>query len=357
MPSVWHRQDENWHPVAAGGYEAEKTLHDLVEKAPGILPLAAIDRLTVVGREVQLGTGFADLLAVEPGGRLVIIEIKLRSNPEARRAVVAQVLSYAAFLRGLEVGELERSVLGTHLAQRKYSSLLTAVQREDQQGSVDASSFAAGLEDSLRSGWFRLVLVLDEVPADLIRLVGYLESITEHLLIDLITVSRFEIGGEEILIAERIDPDSKAANLSSTVKRTPATGIRLADGGDDFAAFIEGVVGPKRDRLERLYGWAKALEDAGLIRLQTFHGKNGLVLLPRLRDEMVGFGSIYGNEANLQIWTSVFERRATGALEALKNLLPGFVPGQGNWVPRIDDDVLAVFTQAYREATGSVESI
>jgi RecB family endonuclease NucS len=76
-------------------YQAEAELHDLVENAPQMLPLAGSPQLTVLGREVRLGSGFADLIAAESTGRLVIIEVKLAGNAESRRAVVAQVLSYA----------------------------------------------------------------------------------------------------------------------------------------------------------------------------------------------------------------------------------------------------------------------
>lgn len=47
-----------------------------------MLPLAGYPRLTILGREVRLGTGSADLLAVESSGRLVIIEVKLAGNAE-----------------------------------------------------------------------------------------------------------------------------------------------------------------------------------------------------------------------------------------------------------------------------------
>jgi RecB family endonuclease NucS len=60
------------------------------------LPKSYARPLTVLGREVRLGNGYADLLAVESTGRLVVIEVKLSTNAESRRAVVAQVLSYAA---------------------------------------------------------------------------------------------------------------------------------------------------------------------------------------------------------------------------------------------------------------------
>ena len=50
----------------------------------------------------MLGNGYADLLAVEPPGRMVVIEVKLARNSEARRAIVAQVLTYAGFLNCLD---------------------------------------------------------------------------------------------------------------------------------------------------------------------------------------------------------------------------------------------------------------
>ena len=50
---------------------------------------------------------------MESSGRLVIIEVKLAGNAESRRAVVAQVLSYAGYLQGLSPGQLESQVLAT----------------------------------------------------------------------------------------------------------------------------------------------------------------------------------------------------------------------------------------------------
>lgn len=63
-----------------------------------MLPLAGSPRLVVLGREVRCGTGWADLVAVEADtGVPVVIEIKLASNTD-RRAVLTQVLGYAAYL-------------------------------------------------------------------------------------------------------------------------------------------------------------------------------------------------------------------------------------------------------------------
>ena len=59
------------------------------------MPLDGTPRLIVFGREVQLGSGRADLIAIDLSGRIAIIEIKLARNEEARRANITQVLAYA----------------------------------------------------------------------------------------------------------------------------------------------------------------------------------------------------------------------------------------------------------------------
>jgi len=99
--------------------------------------------LTILGREVRLGTGYADLLAVESAGRLVIIEVKLAGNAESRRAVVGQVLSYAGYLQGLDPGQLESQVLARQLGPA--GTVLAAVEADDQQYGLDRAAFQEGL--------------------------------------------------------------------------------------------------------------------------------------------------------------------------------------------------------------------
>ena len=83
--------------------------HNLVEEAPQLIPLAGRPQLVVLGREVQLGPD-ARTSSLEPDGRLAIVEVKLRANPEARRAIVSQILSYAAYLHGMTPEVVERTV-------------------------------------------------------------------------------------------------------------------------------------------------------------------------------------------------------------------------------------------------------
>ena len=209
MP-IWTNDGTGWQLLATTGFPGEAALHTLVEQAPQILPLAGSPRLIILGREVLLGNGYADLIAVEPTGRLAIIEVKLARNAEARRAIVAQVLTYAAYLNGLDPGILERDVLGRHLRDRGYADLVGAVAANDQMGSFDATSFSEGLAASLSEGRFRLVLVLDDAPEELVRLIGYLEVVTaDRLLIDLVTVASYRIGDSEVIVPQRVEAERR----------------------------------------------------------------------------------------------------------------------------------------------------
>ena len=182
MTGIWSNKGDGWELDTPQLFQDEASLHRLIQQNPDLLPVAGSLRLVVLGSEVQLGNGYADILAVEPSGRPTIIEVKLASNPAARREIVSQVLAYAAFLRGMSVEGLEQGPLHRKLAVAGYGSILGAVQAQDQEGAVDSDTFTTSLQEFLDQGNFRLVLILDEVSAELERIVAYLDAITVHAL-------------------------------------------------------------------------------------------------------------------------------------------------------------------------------
>ena len=171
ISGVWTQNDEGWTLSRPEGFPDEATLHRLIEETPEMLPLSGAPPLLILGREVPLGSGYADLVGVETSGRPVIIEVKLAQNNEARRAVVAQVLAYAASLHGTTREQLEDR-FGDGLAERGYESLVDAV-RSAQEDAFDGDEFTAALDEHLGEGRFRLVFVLDAVPPELMTLVAY----------------------------------------------------------------------------------------------------------------------------------------------------------------------------------------
>jgi hypothetical protein len=360
MTAIWSESGADWHLLSPSGFADEAALHTLVERNPQLLPLAGSPRLTVLGREVRLGAGSADLLAVELTGRLAVIEVKLAVNAEARRAVIAQVLTYAAYLHGLDPHQLEGEVLARHLRDRGHASLLAAVTAEDQERVLDEEVFRQGLAGSLAEGRFRIVVVLDAAPAELVTLVGYLEAVTnDRLLIDLVTVSTYEVGGSRIVVPQRVEPERQALP-----QRDPATpGVRQTGhavaGAHDFLEVIATVPPDQQEWLRRMADWAVALEGRSLAKLWTYHGKAGITtLLPYVPGWDAGLVTIYkdARSSYLQFWRSVFERHAPRSLLAVEAALDGPV-GQGNVVRDVPDTLLQALTAAYEEAVATRSAI
>ena len=210
-----------------------------------MLPLSGSPRLVILGREVRLGSGYADLIGVEPSGRPTVIEIKLARNAEARRAVVAQVLAYAAYLYGVTVDDLEHDLLVDHLRRRGADTVAGVVAANDQVGSLNSQTFEESLQANLEAGRFRLVFVLDDAPEELVKLVGYLEAVTPELTIDLITVSQYQIDGSAVLVPQRVDPERLAPSRAST-SSDEREGY-LARGSQDFADRIAASPEPAQD--------------------------------------------------------------------------------------------------------------
>ena len=348
--AIWQKAEDEWRPLLPSDYPNEEALHDLVEEAPNLLPLSGDPTLTVLGREVGIGPGFADLVAVDADGRLTIVEIKLRKNAEARRAVVAQILTYAAYLKNLTVEELE-TLLAQHLNRIDAVSIAAAKQRDDQSGQFDAHQFDENLQDCLVTGAFRLVLVLDAAPSELVQLVGYLESISSGVVLDLVTVSVFQVGDEQILVPQRVDPDyqPEPPKVAAPARRA-ASATREVDGSEPFEQAIERAPVESQADLRRLLDWARALEEERLVTLKTYFGEGREVLLVWVRGEKAGLATVWNeNGAVISLWRSVFVRLAWEHIERVEDLI-GKPIGQGNTVRNPSPELLAALTAAYRDA-------
>ena len=357
MTGIWTNTGEGWKLGSPHPFQDEATLHRLIEENPQLLPLAGSPRLTVLGSEVQLGTGYADILAVESTGRPAIIEVKLARNQEARRAIVSQVLAYAAFLMGLEVQSLEQSTLRSQLERAGYGSILEAVKGQDQEGAVDADSFTASLQSFLDQGNFRLVLVLDEVSAELERVVAYLDAITvQALTIDLITLKVYEVNGAHIALPQRVSPDIAASTTQSTVGSTRASAPRgtSSDGPDVFRASIETITGEPRAVFDDLIAWAERLAEQSNVRLFSYKGVEMNTLLPRIIPANAGLVTIANDRQRPSLWLyrSVFERHAPKSIERVEGAIAPLKIGQGNTVWEITPEVINALTAAYQETLG-----
>lgn len=97
------RVDSGASVVSEAVLPDEARLHAALAEHAELLPTAELDlgRCVVLGREVHLEAGRADLVLLDDRGQVAIVEVKNAGNPDVRR-VVAQVLDYAASLWGAE---------------------------------------------------------------------------------------------------------------------------------------------------------------------------------------------------------------------------------------------------------------
>ena len=72
MTGIWTNTGEGWQLGYPQVFQEEATLHKLIEENPQLLPLAGSPRLTILGSEIKLGTGYADILAVESIGGIIV---------------------------------------------------------------------------------------------------------------------------------------------------------------------------------------------------------------------------------------------------------------------------------------------
>ena len=297
----------------------------------------------------MLGTGYVDLLGFETSGRPVIIEVKLAQNSEARRAVVAQVLAYAAYIQGETPARLQEGPLRHSLRAEGHQTILDAVSASDQEGSVQPDEFTATLEDSLHEGRFRLVFVLDEVPPELSTLVAYLEGVTTKIVIDLVTVSAYEVNGTQVILPQRVTPERHASVVEQRRTRQSDSGT-LYPGSDEFEASIDGAPEGNRAELRRLMQWARGLEAAGTARLETYSRVSGnCTLLPRIQPENAGLITIW-NGGGISMWRSVFERKAPDFLDSVEALISPDKVRQGNVVHNPSEEFLSTLSRAYERA-------
>lgn len=357
MIGIWTNTGQGWELGSPRPFRDEATLHSLIEENPQFLPLAGAPRRAVLGSEVQLGTGYADILAFEPSGRPAVVEVKLASNPQARREIVSQVLAYAAFLQGHSVRALEQGPLRRFLQNSGHDSILEAVKALDQEGAVDDESFESSMQEFLDGGSFRLVLVLDEVPAELERVVAYLDSVTiAELTIDLIVLRVYEVNGAQVALPHRISPHIdttvKYANPSST--RSGASKGILSDGADTFKASVETTTGAVRETFDELIVWAEGLASLPNVRLFTYQNPRvgTYTLLPRIMPDNAGLVTIYNYDQrpSMTIYRSVFERRALESIKSVERVIAPVEIGQGNTIYDITPELLDALAGAYRES-------
>ncbi len=212
--------------------------------------------LLVIGRQVRTSFGGAiDLLCMDGGGNLVVVELKRGQTP---RDVTSQALEYSSWVKDLEFDEM------TDIAE-SYSG---------NAGTLEAAfreKFGAELPGELNQT-HRSVIVAESVDASTDRIVKYLAEM--GVPINVATVQHFEDANGRELLAQvyLIEPES----VQSRARRTSSSsGYRTVNGLQDLAD--ENGIGETYRRLrdgvrgiffaqgyKETVGYVRRLEDGGV---------------------------------------------------------------------------------------------
>src|SRR5665811_3934 len=152
---ILHKDESGkWGQILGKPYTNEAELQDLIAEDAAVLPFEDIgydEKFATVGKEVGLHGNSLDLLAISPKGHIAVIETKLTKNPEIRREVVGQVLSYASSLWKMRYLDIER-YFHKFITNQKIKfdgTLYDFVMEKCDSSDLDEEEFRAGIEKRL----------------------------------------------------------------------------------------------------------------------------------------------------------------------------------------------------------------
>lgn len=154
--NLWRIEEDRPRPVVTGGINEERRLESILVDDIKVLGLGP---LMLLGRQVLTDHGARiDLLALDEGGTLYVVELKRARTP---REVVAQVLNYGSWARGVSVESLARVFeLGPFAHSRTFHAAF-------------AEQFDGAPPETINET-HRLVIVAPELDDSIERIVEYL---------------------------------------------------------------------------------------------------------------------------------------------------------------------------------------
>ena len=158
----------------------EADLQALLFMHPKLIPVRDIepifDGLLPLARELRVGSGFIDLIFMNEEGYLTLVETKLWRNPEARRAVVAQLVDYASHLSDWTYAELRQAVLDSRKGDARASGDPLFELVDDGDREVNEREFIDRVNRNLRLGRFVLLVVGDGIREGVEQMADFLNQ-------------------------------------------------------------------------------------------------------------------------------------------------------------------------------------
>ena len=206
-------------------YDSESLLQELLAKYPNLLAGDQMDnarprRWLLIQREAALASEedgasrwSIDHLFLDQDGIPTIVEVKRSSDTRIRREVVGQMLDYAANAVVYWPIEKIRSMFESHCE---------AAGKNDEQelmdflaGEGDEESFWSQVKTNFEAGRIRLLFVADEIPAELRRIVEFLNDQMKSAEVLAVEIKQFTGQGLKTLVPRVIGMTAEAERAKS----------------------------------------------------------------------------------------------------------------------------------------------
>jgi hypothetical protein len=207
-------------------YEKEDVLQKALAEYPDVIagPTtsgAAAGKLLLVRREmgvpnVEGGSAVwsLDHLFLDADGVPVIVEVKRSSDTRIRREVVGQMLDYAANgVKYWPVAILRAAVDQAAEEDGKTGDDLVTALRAD----VDPNEFWKAVEGNLATGRIRMVFVGDALPAELVRIIEFLNEQMNPAEILGVELRRY-VGGDSVAYVPTVVGRTSAAIVAKEAR-------------------------------------------------------------------------------------------------------------------------------------------
>ncbi|BAZ51478.1 hypothetical protein NIES4103_41270 [Nostoc sp. NIES-4103] len=211
--------------MTAEPYESEALLQKLLADYPSLLAgeqidIAAPRRWLLVSREISIPDGedsagrwALDLLFVDQDGIPTIVEVKRSCNTQIRREVVGQMLDYAA--NAVVYWSVEKIRAQFEAKLNAEQQLIEFLGTEE----VDVEKFWQKVKTNLQAGKVRLVFVADHIPAELQRIVEFLNQQMNPAQVLAVEIKQYVGQGLKTLVPRVIGQTIKISTTYPIEKR------------------------------------------------------------------------------------------------------------------------------------------
>jgi hypothetical protein len=244
-------------------YDSEDLLQTLLVEHPNLLAGDQIDndeprRWLLVGREMSLaseensgGRWSVDHLFLDQDAIPTIVEVKRSADTRIRREVVGQMLDYAANAVIYWPVEMLRTRLegGREEPEQALVDLLA-------DPDADPEEYWQHVKINLQAGKLRLIFVADEIPAELRRIVEFLNQQMDPAEVLAVEIKQYAGQGMKTLVPRVVGQTAEAQRK----KGGPVSEARQWDEPSFFRALEERGGKDEAEAAKKILAWAKARE-------------------------------------------------------------------------------------------------